>query len=1503
MFPAFQVVLTAVGMAVIFQASAESLKVDFSGSSGQAQAGFQTYSAQHEVAGSFGSRSYSAFGTNITVTPTWTGSPATNTAQQALWRDNLYGYSTNSVDLLDLVIDWIGTDQRETPGDPMTLTIEGLPAGTYGWLSYHHDTQNQVGHFAVTVNDASGSAPTSGLRVSSTQSLGVTNLASVTTFATPLISDGVNPVSLVWEATDAPNFNTMFVINGFEITNAVEVVPQQTNAALRRPISPSQPMWLVHIDTWNYPDPQKIIDLIPQDIRAYVVMNISLSIGHVQETSQFQVAEYGYEIARSWLRVCAQNRMWAMIQPSSGAYSQFSDFDLSVYEEFYREYPNLIGFNYCEQFWGYGDSDPLHTTWTDRMNHFANLLPLSRKYGGYLVVSWCGNQWSPGINPIGMLKRNPAFAAACRDCTENYILCEKYTQQSYQSDMESLCLGAYLSGYSGQYGIRYDSSGWSDATGTNQNFTLASGGAPHLEHIMLTGQTVIDAPELIWQQCFREISSGSTSNGYTMRRWDTFPQFDNVSIDLFRKILDGTVRIPSRQEVIDRTKVVIINDVNSDGDDDKYSSPETLFEGLYRMDGDGNLRNNKTFFKKTGRYPTIPTVYQLDDAAAQSFAVKVNKSDYASRWPGIADKTNEFNSLFPSEYTGDIYAGRHENAWVIYNPYKTTTTNRTASGSIPFKYNTSGHVDLTLSQYASGVMKEFSNSVTFYLCNYDNNLGLGMRTNQIAIHGSTSEPTYSYTDRASHSASIVSKSWSGGVFTLTVQHNGPLDITVNCAGTATGRLTSHTSAVVTPPAQPLTYAGALQYEAEIFDYKSIAGIVKSGWDKPVRNYSGQGYAQFGASASAALRKTVTVLKAGACRLETKYSNTNAPRNNIQLHVNGVYAATPTFATTPTYSDWAVNTQNITLNAGANTIEFLAQDTGDSVYFDNIVVVPAGDIVDGFVIQENATGFAGVDGTVDNTCAGYTGTGYANTDDAIGANIYWNLNFGSSATKSLTFRYASTNALTANLIVNGVNVTSDIQFPSTGARTNWGYVTVYPSIASGAFQVRLQATSADGLPNIDYVEVIGGGTTTTSPPSPTGLVATAVAADQINLTWIASSNATSYNLQRATVSGGPYTNTATDVVGTNYSDTGLAPATTYYYRVTAVNYIGEGDPSLKADATTYQLLTLQPQADSYVENGGNAGVNYGSSANLLVKNNTSTANRRAWLRFDVQGLANVAGATLTLVANRVDDSTVPMYYELAATNWSENGITWNNQPAGTGVFLTTNTVAVGVPVVLDVTSAVRNAATNGDLLSLRITQPSNTQNGLIQFCSKEHPTNSWRPVLTCQSPANTPPTLATISNRIIGAGVTLAITNSATDPDVPAQTLTFSLLVAPTNAVINTNSGVLTWRPLVTQANTTNPFTVRVADNGTLNLSATQSFTVTVSPLAQPQVSSIGLSGGQMVLQVSGDSGPDYQIQASTNLLNWSAVFTTNSPLVPFSWTNTNTGLQMNFFRIQAGPPF
>jgi hypothetical protein len=171
-----------------------------------------------------------------------------------------------------------------------------------------------------------------------------------------------------------------------------------------------------------------------------------------------------------------------------------------------------------------------------------------------------------------------------------------------------------------------------------------------------------------------------------------------------------------------------------------------------------------------------------------------------------------------------------------------------------------------------------------------------------------------------------------------------------------------------------------------------------------------------------------------------------------------------------------------------------------------------------------------------------------------------------------------------------------------------------------------------------------------------------------------------------------------------------------------------------------------------------------------------------------------------------------------------------------------------------------------------------------------------------APPNTAPVLAPVSNRTINVGYNLSITNNATDADLPAQTLTFSLPVAPTNATIISTNGVLTWRPLVTQANTTNPFSVVVTDNGTPNLSATQSFNVIVNPLTMPSIGAPVFGSGQFTLSVDGQVGPDYAVQSSTNLIDWNTLWITNPSVMPFNWSTNAATMPSQFFRIKVGPP-
>jgi hypothetical protein len=171
------------------------------------------------------------------------------------------------------------------------------------------------------------------------------------------------------------------------------------------------------------------------------------------------------------------------------------------------------------------------------------------------------------------------------------------------------------------------------------------------------------------------------------------------------------------------------------------------------------------------------------------------------------------------------------------------------------------------------------------------------------------------------------------------------------------------------------------------------------------------------------------------------------------------------------------------------------------------------------------------------------------------------------------------------------------------------------------------------------------------------------------------------------------------------------------------------------------------------------------------------------------------------------------------------------------------------------------------------------------------------------PGNTPPTFAGASDQTVNVGVTVVVTNLASDADLPLQTVTYSLLTAPGSATLDTNSAVFSWRPTVNDSDTTNAFALMAADNGTPPLTATQSFNIIVSKLTPSVIGDAVRNGSQLILSVNGQAGPDYAVQASTNLTDWSAVFITNSPTMPFLWTNPDVAAQPAvFYRIKPGPP-
>ena len=149
---------------------------------------------------------------------------------------------------------------------------------------------------------------------------------------------------------------------------------------------------------------------------------------------------------------------------------------------------------------------------------------------------------------------------------------------------------------------------------------------------------------------------------------------------------------------------------------------------------------------------------------------------------------------------------------------------------------------------------------------------------------------------------------------------------------------------------------------------------------------------------------------------------------------------------------------------------------------------------------------------------------------------------------------------------------------------------------------------------------------------------------------------------------------------------------------------------------------------------------------------------------------------------------------------------SNLPSGVTATFASNPITSGASTL---TFTASNTITSGT---------SNVT--LIATCGLLSHTATIALTLNSILPPNTPPTLLPIANQTVNVGQTVAFTASATDTDSPPQTLTFALLAGETNSTLNTSSGAFSFRPLLTQANSTNNFVLKVSDNGTPPLSAT-----------------------------------------------------------------------------------
>ncbi len=112
------------------------------------------------------------------------------------------------------------------------------------------------------------------------------------------------------------------------------------------------------------------------------------------------------------------------------------------------------------------------------------------------------------------------------------------------------------------------------------------------------------------------------------------------------------------------------------------------------------------------------------------------------------------------------------------------------------------------------------------------------------------------------------------------------------------------------------------------------------------------------------------------------------------------------------------------------------------------------------------------GVVESNHAGFSGAGFVNYDNVAGSSVEFKVNADTAGPREVTLRFANGTAVNRplDISVNGSLAIDEQSFAGTGAWTTWQTVTLTLNLEAGENTVRAAATTANGGPNLDYLEI-------------------------------------------------------------------------------------------------------------------------------------------------------------------------------------------------------------------------------------------------------------------------------------------------------------------------------------------------------------------------------------------------------------------------------------------------
>ena len=426
----------------------------------------------------------------------------------------------------------------------------------------------------------------------------------------------------------------------------------------------------------------------------------------------------------------------------------------------------------------------------------------------------------------------------------------------------------------------------------------------------------------------------------------------------------------------------------------------------------------------------------------------------------------------------------------------------------------------------------------------------------------------------------------------------------------------------------------------------------------------------------------------------------------------------------------------------------------------------------------------------------------------------------------------------DLFAPGVNIVSDLNSAAGGSQVMSGtsmatphvtgavaeYLSLYPSATTAQVTAALIGGAVPGivgnsltpagnyLLNTSFINNLAT-PPTAAPTTPTGLAAGTATGSSVSLSWVAPANtnsnpATSYLLEYQANGASTWSSVTTS--STTYVVSGLASATAYSFRVSAVNSIGTSAASASVSASTLGVAPATPTALA-ASSITSSSITLNWAAPTNVGSSPITSYKVEYKRSNVATYTSTTVATTSAVISGLTASSA-YNFRVSATNASGTS-------APTAVV---NASTVAAPVVPTVPTAPRTLATvtaYGDAISLKWAAPTTTGGTLTGYTVQRNIAGTWT-------------NLATVSGTTlayVATGLTAStsyqfqvVATNATGTSPASNTLTVSTgtgvpakVAGLRSAGLNTTGGTLSFTA-VTAPNYSTPttYTLNVYLTGT-----------------------------------------------------------------------------------------